>query len=132
MQQRRNTYQRQLVLEAVRSRRDHPTADDIYLDVRAEDSHISRATVYRNLHLLADAGEITSVRAPGQERFDLRQDNHAHLVCRSCGAVADAPLPYAETFDQEVAKASGYQIFSHDTFFDGLCPDCQKAQTSRP
>ena len=50
--QRRNTKQRALVLDAVRARCDHPTAEDIYLDVRRQDDRISRATVYRNLRLL--------------------------------------------------------------------------------
>ena len=52
--ERRNTRQRQLVLEAVQELCDHPTADEIYLRVREQDDHISRGTVYRNLHLLAD------------------------------------------------------------------------------
>lgn len=127
MPQRRNTHQRQLVLEAVRGRCDHPTADDIYLEVRARDERISRATVYRNLHLLADAGEIRSVRAPGGERFDGRCDEHGHVVCRSCGAVADAPVPYHFELDADVAARTGFEVFSHATLFEGLCPACQQA-----
>ena len=55
--QRRNTRQRKLVLDAVRQSYNHPTADEIYNVVRAQDDKISRGTVYRNLNLLADAGE---------------------------------------------------------------------------
>ena len=47
--QKRNTKQRELVLEAVINRRDHPTADEIFADVRERDGKISRGTVYRNL-----------------------------------------------------------------------------------
>ena len=56
--QRRNTKQRKLVLDAVRQSYNHPTADEIYNVVREQDDKISRGTVYRNLNLLADAGEI--------------------------------------------------------------------------
>ena len=63
--QRRNTRQRKLVLDAVRQSYNHPTADEIYNVVRAQDDKISRGTVYRNLNLLADAGEILSIKTPG-------------------------------------------------------------------
>ena len=80
MTERRNTRQRQLVLEEVRSRHDHPTAEQIFDEVHKVDEHLSRATVYRNLHLLADEGIILSIKAPGGERFDLRTDEHAHVI----------------------------------------------------
>lgn len=126
--QRRNTRQRTLVLDAVRNRRDHPTAEDIYLDVRAHDEHISRATVYRNLRFLEGERAITCVKAPGGDRFDLRLDSHAHVVCTSCGAVIDAPAPYDAAADATVAAGTGYTITSHSTIFEGLCPACQRSQ----
>ena len=54
MKQQRNTRQRQLVLDVVRGRRDHPTAEQIYQSVREQDAHVSRGTVYRNLNLLCE------------------------------------------------------------------------------
>ena len=54
--ERRNTRQRQLVLDAVRELDDHPTADEVYLRVREKDEHVSRGTVYRNLHILVESG----------------------------------------------------------------------------
>ncbi len=125
MAERRNTRQRQLVLDAVRGRCDHPTADQIYADVREVDARVSRATVYRNLHLLADSGEILAVKSADAERFDLRTDNHAHLVCSSCGAVIDVPMPTVEGVDERIARETGYAVRSHYTVFEGLCPNCQ-------
>lgn len=61
MKQQRNTRQRQLVLDVVRGRRDHPTAEQIYQSVREQDAHVSRGTVYRNLNLLCDNREIYRV-----------------------------------------------------------------------
>ena len=56
MKQQRNSRQRQMVLDAVSTRCDHPTADQIYLDVRSKDDKISRGTVYRNLGVLSEDG----------------------------------------------------------------------------
>ena len=64
MKQQRNTRQRQLVLDVVRGRRDHPTAEQIYQSVREQDAHVSRGTVYRNLNLLCDNREIYRVSCP--------------------------------------------------------------------
>lgn len=123
--QRRNTKQRALVLDAVRARCDHPTAEDIYLDVRRQDDRISRATVYRNLRLLEQTHAITCVKAPGGDRFDLRLDAHCHAVCTECGAVIDATVPYDAGADDAVARETGYEIASHSTIFEGVCPACR-------
>ena len=61
MKKQRNSRQRKLILDIVASRHDHPTADQIYLDVRTQDSQISRGTVYRNLGILSENGEIANV-----------------------------------------------------------------------
>lgn len=129
---RRNTKQRQLVLDAVRSRRDHPTADEIYLAVREQDDHISRGTVYRNLNLLAGEGEIQAVHVKGGDRFDLRRDRHPHIVCRECGRVVDAPIPYDDELDDALATETGYALTSHVTTFMGLCPECQARDAQAP
>lgn len=125
MKQRRNTKQRQLVLDAVKAHNDHPSADQIYLDVRAIDSKISRGTVYRNLNLLTQSGEIRQIKLPDADRFEYRLDFHYHLLCTKCGAVCDAPLSYHTELDQEMTIKTGYSIKRHQTVFEGLCPDCQ-------
>ena len=60
----RNTIQRALVLEAVQSLHNHPTSADVYEVVRARHPNISRATVYRNLGVLANRGEVLRVEVP--------------------------------------------------------------------
>ena len=122
---RRNTRQRQLVLDAVRARCDHPTAEDIYQDVRAIDGKVSRGTVYRNLNLLTETGTITTVKAPGTTRFDWRCDGHGHAVCRRCGAVADIRLPYDAELDERAGAESGFSVDSHSLVFEGTCPACR-------
>ncbi len=122
---RRDTRQRRLVLQAVQSRRDHPTAEQIYEAVRAADPRISHATVYRNLSCLSEDGLINHVRVPGADRYDLRTEPHYHMVCIKCGKVIDAPFPYKASIDQEMTARSGCCIIRHHLIFEGICPACR-------
>lgn len=124
MKKQRNSKQRQIVLDAVMTRCDHPTADQIYLDVRAKDDRISRSTVYRNLGVLSEDGQITNVKVPAADRYDARRDLHYHLFCTGCGKVFDAPLNYHTEYDEQVARETGFRISRHRVVFEGLCPDC--------
>ncbi|MCH4052901.1 MAG: transcriptional repressor [Atopobiaceae bacterium] len=122
---RRNTRQRELVLSSVEGRCDHPSAEQVYEDVRDVDPHVSRATVYRNLHLLVDTGSIVSIRTEDGERFDRRTDDHAHIICQACGKVEDAPAPDLGDADERAAQATGFVVRGHAVVFSGICPECQ-------
>lgn len=126
MNQQRNTKQRQLVLDAVLARCDHPSADQIYLDVRVIDNKISRGTVYRNLNILARQGKVLTVKLPQKDRYDSRLDTHYHLLCTECDAVTDVPIQYCESLDIQAAEKTGSTIERHRAVFEGLCPNCQK------
>ena len=127
MKQQRNTRQRQMVLDAVRSRRDHPTAEQIFQSVRSVDAHVSRGTVYRNLNLLCENQEIFRVVLSDCDRFDLRTDPHYHLRCVACGRVQDVDSPYDKAYDEALARKTGYQILRHRLVVEGVCPDCRRA-----
>ena len=122
--QRRNTRQRQLVLDTVRATSEHPTADEIYTAIRKVDEHVSRGTVYRNLNLLAEEGVIRAIKTPGGSRFDWNCSEHAHIICTSCGKVADLSLPYDKGLDTKATQDSGFSACSHYTLFEGVCPEC--------
>lgn len=123
----RNTYQRELVLEQVRSRHDHPSSQEIYEALQKDYPHISQATVYRNLALLVDMGLIKRVGVEGSlpDRFDVRTDPHYHLHCLCCHKIFDAPLPFDIGLDKLIERAGDFKVFAHSITFDGLCPDCQ-------
>ena len=125
---RRETKQRQMVLQAVQTRTDHPTADQIFHDVHKLDPKISHGTVYRNLNLLCEDGLICHVRVPGADRYDLRTDLHYHMFCVKCRKVSDAPHSYKPYLDEEIAKQSGYKIIRHRLIFEGVCPECQNIE----
>lgn len=124
--QRRNTKQRTLILDIVRAHGDHPTAEDIYRDVHEQNPKVSRGTVYRNLNLLEETGDIISIEVPGGNRFDRRCDPHAHVICCSCGAVCDAMVEHDHTLDSMVERQTDYIITRHETLFYGICPSCQE------
>ncbi|MGE4485030.1 MAG: Fur family transcriptional regulator [Oscillospiraceae bacterium] len=125
----RNTAQRKLVLDIVRGRGDHPAADQIYDEARQKDPHISRGTVYRNLNVLAELGEIRRLTMPiGPDHFDFRMDNHYHFCCRLCGAVVDTGLPYKEELNKVSSGIDGYKTEWHRLILVGLCPACQTAK----
>lgn len=107
------------------SRCDHPTADQIYFDVRTKDNKISRGTVYRNLRILSGNGEITNVKVPSADRYDSRLERHYHIYCISCGKVFDAPLDYHIEYDEQIEKKTGFQINRHRLIFEGLCLECK-------
>lgn len=126
MKQQRNTKQRHMVLNAVRARCNHPSADQIYLDVRAIDDRISRGTVYRNLSVLVQQGEVFQVKLSNMDRYECQAAKHYHLSCTQCDAICDAQLPYHEEMDEQAAQRTGYTVVRHHAVFEGLCPDCRE------
>lgn len=123
---RRNTKQRKIILGTVKNRCDHPSADEIYLDVHSVDEKISKGTVYRNLKLLCDEEEIQQIKIPGSDRFDKTTKKHSHILCTKCKKVIDTTIEYRDDFDSFVEKESGFIIKKHQTVFEGVCPECQK------
>ena len=80
--------QREAIKENLMSRRDHPTADAVYLSIREEYPNISLGTVYRNLQLLTELGELQKIRVgDGLDHFDADTSTHYHFYCNKCGAV---------------------------------------------
>ena len=126
----RNTIQRALVLEAVRSLHCHPTSADVYEAVREKHPNSSRATVYRNLGVLANRGEVTRVEVPnGADRYDFRMNPHYHATCRVCGGVFDIEMPQMD-IAARVVDAHGFSIESEEVVFGGVCEACRRAAQS--
>ncbi len=124
---RRNTRQKEIVLEEVQSRFDHPSAQEIYTEVRKRDSRISKGTVYRNLKELSRTGQINHIPVPGADRYDLRVERHYHIMCVSCGSLVDASVDYEKELDEAVGEKNGYLVLGHQTVFEGICPQCRKS-----
>lgn len=122
----RRTKQKEAILEVLRGTTSHPTADWVYNEVRKEIPNISLGTVYRNLRLLCESGEILELDLCGTlARFDARQDNHYHFRCEKCGRVFDVDLPVDEEIDRRAAQKTGFEVSFHRLEFRGVCKNCQ-------
>lgn len=117
--------QRESIKACLMGRKDHPTADAVYSSIREEFPNISLGTVYRNLNLLVELGEIQKLTCgDGKDHFDADTSPHYHFVCHSCGAVQDlAMTPVADLNDTANAVTDG-EIESHTVYFYGTCKDC--------
>jgi Fe2+ or Zn2+ uptake regulation protein len=122
------TAQRLAVLTAV-STRPHGTADEVEALVRAEIGAVSRQAVYDALGILTEKGIIRRIQpARSPARYEDRvDDNHHHLVCRSCGATADVPCAVGYKPCLEAAEDNGYILDEAEVIYWGICPVCQKA-----
>jgi Fe2+ or Zn2+ uptake regulation protein len=123
--QMRNSQQRNLIVRLLENNRTHPTADELYEMARAQEPKISRGTVYRNLNLLSDLGELQRLSVPGgPDHYDSNTNKHYHFFCRKCGRVFDAPIPYHDELNCTPEAMKGFQTESHRLLLIGLCPDC--------
>lgn len=117
--------QREAIKEYLSKTKEHPTADTVYMNIRGTYPNISLGTVYRNLNLLAEQGEIMKLNCrDGCDRFDGNPMPHYHFLCKSCGRVIDIEMESIDHINVIAgAKFSG-KIEGHVTFFYGQCPEC--------
>ena len=120
--------QREALLKALRARRDYFTAETLYHALRETNPNISLGTVYRNLALLEEKGDV--MRLHGQDspdRYDGVTAPHNHLRCRACGALLDLPdmggmVDLARA--REIAAGTGMAVDGYRIVFEGLCGAC--------
>ncbi len=126
--EKRNTIQKQLVLDAVSRMANHPTAEQVYMEVVRTHPTVSKATVYRNLAGLSADGFLRRIQMPGgADRFDHCLTAHQHILCTRCGLFADVPLARDPALDHAAAHATGFEDVTHDIIFCGVCPGCTQA-----
>jgi len=117
--------QREGILRILQSRRDHPTADMIYESIRKEQPNISLGTVYRNLSMLADSGQISKISTGlGPDHFDGFTNPHSHFICRYCGQVFDMDYASKEDILSDVAGEFNGIVEGYELQFFGKCEKC--------
>jgi Fur family transcriptional regulator, stress-responsive regulator len=127
----RVTAARVALLDTVRNG-DHLGVEEIATRVRVRVGHISLQAVYEALHALTAAGLIRRIEPAGSPaRFEGRVgDNHHHVVCRSCGVLADVDCAVGEVPCLTASDDHGFSIDEAEVVYWGLCPDCSIATTS--
>jgi len=117
--------QREAIKTFLRDRKDHPTADTVYMGVKSVCPNISLGTVYRNLTLLAENGEILKLNVgDGTDRFDPDTSPHHHFLCQQCGRVTDLSLPGIPPLEKMVEHESGNTVKASVIYFYGTCKKC--------
>nr|WP_314178644.1 Fur family transcriptional regulator [Streptomyces sp. DSM 40971] len=126
----RVTRPRVAVLHAVH---EHPHAEtESIIGVVREDLQVSHQAVYDVLHALTAAGLVRRIQPPGSlARYEARVgDNHHHVVCRSCGTVADVDCAVGEAPCLTAADDQGFAIDEAEVVYWGLCPGCSAVSSS--
>ncbi len=125
----RLTPQRLALLKIIAESKNHPNAEQIYEQIKADFPTTSLATIYKTLTLLKDMGEVLELNfATVGSRYDGNKPYpHPHVICTKCGRILDPESTDLAGISQEMARLTGYQITHHQLNFFGLCPKCQKA-----
>lgn len=123
----RNTNQRSLILTYLKHCNFHPTAEQIYHQVKKNLPQISLATVYRNLKVLHKQNKVLSLVIDNDKvRYEALIHNHYHFVCQKCGKIIHVKMQELIGIDEELAKRQNLKIDRHSLIFFGWCADCQK------
>ena len=119
------TRQRRVILEELCKVDTHPSADEVYAMVRKRLPRISLGTVYRNLEILAESGDILKLE-PGctLKRFDGKTGHHYHLRCIRCDRVFDSPADIDITIKHDLKNTTDFKIIGHKLEVIGICPEC--------
>jgi Fur family peroxide stress response transcriptional regulator len=122
--------QRECIKNCLMNRYDHPTADTIYQDVKVIYPNISLGTVYRNLALLSETGEILKISTgDGPDRFDGDVTPHYHFLCKECGRLLD--IRTSDMIDIETLNNVDIPgvVEDYSIQFRGRCSECLKASS---
>ena len=116
---------REAILKFLSSRYDHPTAEVIYQNLREEFPRISLGTVYRNLTVLAEMGEIQRIQCgDSSEHFDGVTAQHPHFVCKRCFAVTDLHIDDLSFLNTLAEGNADGKVEKHQLIFYGKCNKC--------
>ncbi|MGF3056375.1 Fur family transcriptional regulator [Microbacterium sp. YY-01] len=130
----RNTWQRERVRDALADEPGFVSAQALYATLRAANTGIGLATVYRALAGLAASGEADSLQSPEGEALyrACSSGHHHHLICRNCGLAVEIAASEVEQWARKTAASHGFHEAEHVVDIFGLCENCarEKAQQS--
>jgi Fur family ferric uptake transcriptional regulator len=131
----RMTGEREALVRAALGRRRHFTLEELVEEVVRNDTRASRATVYRGLPILIEAGILQPVLVSDEpRRFELAfgRRHHDHLMCRRCGRVVEFRSTAIEELQTKIAARHGFRLTSHVHELVGDCSACRRTRPTRP
>ncbi|MEM7586373.1 MAG: Fur family transcriptional regulator [Acidobacteriota bacterium] len=130
----RVTPERLALFKEVYSQHGHLDAEALLGSIQEQGLKVSRATLYRNLDLMADLGFVRKYRL-GTSRFQYEHvhagQRHDHLVCTECGRVAEFVSPGIVAMQREICRAHGFDPDEHTLQLHSICLDCRKQRDAR-
>ena len=127
MKTRNYSKKREVILAKIRSTKTHPTAEWVYRELKDEIPDLSLGTVYRNIGVFKEDGEMISVcTVNGQERFDANTMPHSHFVCTACNAVIDFDGFDKHSKPKNHLKQMGFKVNRMELIAYGLCDKCNE------
>ena len=123
------TPQRLAIIRHLDENRIHPTADDIYSDLKEENPSLSKTTVYNSLDILSkhDLIQVLTIKE-SELRYDFKTTPHHHFLCKTCGSIIDIDIecPHLNNMlngEHKIEEVHGY--------FKGICKDCLKEKKTK-
>ena len=117
--------QREAMMNILRNTRSHPTAQEIYAEMRKTDPKISLGTIYRNLALLTKTGSVMRIDTIHESvHYDAHTDPHYHFICSGCKRVYDLDMEPLE-LDAAVEENFDCTVTGHSLIFYGVCGSCK-------
>lgn len=124
----RYSRQREEIYQYLLASEEHPSAEMIYQDLRKRMTNLSLATVYRNLRVLEELGQVRRVNTPqSMERYDAHCQPHPHFICTVCGRVLDLPKQLLQTVG-DTKELENCQVQWISLSFGGMCAQCMCRQ----
>ncbi|MEK6863549.1 MAG: transcriptional repressor [Nanoarchaeota archaeon] len=121
---KRMTAQRGLIIKYLKGVRSHPTAENVFRHVRKQMPSITLATVYRNLHLLAENSEIIRLNVNNEYHFDATTEMHQHFVCNSCRTIKDIDNCRISRYALNKIREENIPAEKVEIIFSGTCGEC--------
>ncbi len=121
----RQTYQKKVVLELLKSTAAHPSAEQLYKQAKRKMPNISKGTVYRILNNFSQKGEIQELPS-STSRYDGDNSSHAHFICKQCGKIFDVFEGCRNCSTLKTKKIKVGNINYYQIYFYGKCKNCEK------
>jgi Fur family transcriptional regulator, peroxide stress response regulator len=123
----RLTPQRLELVRLIASSEGHPSASQLYANIKRQFPTMSHATVYKTLSLLKGIGQVLEIELHDDNHYDgNRPEPHPHLVCMRCNKIIDGDVSLDQESLRNLEVESGYKILRPQISLYGLCPDCQE------
>jgi len=127
------TEPRRIIVRHVFDSHKHFDADELVADLRAAGRRASRATVYRTLRLLVEAGLLRELRLTNRTAYehDYGYPSHDHLHCSSCNRIVEFDNEEIRRLRDAISREHGFRPAGHRFVITGLCPECSRARSPR-